>query len=109
MTKKKWAKKVVLKAARKAAEQAAKKVVKEMTRKPARRRARRPVNSGIGETTYDPETGNYETACRLDGHDVEVYLDANDRPGDVEELKRVADETIRAWPTRSRAGTRPGP
>ena len=102
MTKKKWAKKVVFKAARKAADKAAKKAVRKLAKKPARQRDRLEDSLGIGRVTFDSQTGYYVSTCRVEGHELEVYLDASENPGDVEELKRFADATIRAWPTLRR-------
>ncbi|HEV7282392.1 MAG TPA: hypothetical protein VGN57_19475 [Pirellulaceae bacterium] len=87
MTKKKDPKKVARKAAKKAAKKPAKLGA-------AKKRARK----GLARLSYDLERANYVSSCRLDGCPVDVYLDDTDGPTDVAELRRIADETVAAWP-----------
>lgn len=88
MTKKKDAKKVARKAAKKAA------------RKPAKlANAKKRTTKGLARLDYDLERSNYVSSCQLDGCPVDVYLDDTDGPTDVSELRRIAGETVAAWPT----------
>ena len=87
MTKKKDPTKVARKAAKKAA------------KKPAKfGAAKKRSKKGLARLSYDLERENYVSSCRLDGCPVDVYLDDTDGPTDVSELRRIADETVAAWP-----------